>query len=92
MFLEVLRGCAALFSGAELAELVSGRGVDAAALAHWQRVTVYEGYTRRSKPVQVKGSVGEGPNQTNYSDQSSARILAKINSGIFARKSKKIRK
>ena len=28
--------------------------------------------------AKLKGSVGEGPNQTNYSDQSSVRILAKI--------------
>ena len=26
--------------------------------------------------AQLKGSIGEGPNQTNYSDQSSVRILA----------------
>ena len=26
----------------------------------------------------LKGSVGEAPNQTNYSDQSSVRILAKF--------------
>ena len=26
----------------------------------------------------LKGSVGEGPNQTNYSDRSSVRILAKL--------------
>ena len=26
----------------------------------------------------LKGSVGEGPNQTNYSDRSSVRILAKF--------------
>ena len=27
---------------------------------------------------ELKGSVGEGPNQTNYSDRSSVRILAKF--------------
>ena len=27
---------------------------------------------------ELKGSVGEGPNQTNYSDQSLIRILAKF--------------
>ena len=27
---------------------------------------------------ELKGSIGEGPNQTNYSDQSSVRILAKF--------------
>ena len=27
---------------------------------------------------ELKGSVGEGPNQTNYSDQSSVRIFAKF--------------
>ena len=27
---------------------------------------------------ELKGSVGEGPNQTNYSDRSSVRILSKI--------------
>ena len=27
----------------------------------------------------LKGSVGEGPNQTNYSDQSSVKILSKFN-------------
>ena len=26
----------------------------------------------------LKGSVGEGPNQTNYSDQSSVKILSKF--------------
>ena len=28
--------------------------------------------------AELKGSVGEGPNQTNYSDRSSVRILAKL--------------
>ena len=28
--------------------------------------------------AKLKGSVGEGPNQTNYSDRSSVRILAKF--------------
>ena len=42
--------------------------------------------------AKLKGSVGEGPNQTNYSDRSSVRILSKITSGMFARKFKKFRK
>ena len=29
--------------------------------------------------LELKGSIGEGPNQTNYSDRSSVRILAKFN-------------
>ena len=29
----------------------------------------------RQPPPKLKGSVGEGPNQTNYSDRSSVRIL-----------------
>ena len=33
---------------------------------------------------ELKGSIGEGPNHSNFSDQSSVNILA--NSGIFARK------
>ena len=49
---------------------------------------------REGLEPELKGSVGEGPNQTNYSDRSSVRILAKFsfvevrsqNSGIFARK------
>ena len=38
----------------------------------------------------LKGSVGEGPNQTNYSDQSSIRIPAKIRN--FRYKIEQIRK
>ena len=38
----------------------------------------------------LKGSVGEGPNRTNYCDQSSVGIeFSCKNSGIFARKAKK---
>ena len=33
---------------------------------------------RQRLPAKLKGSVGEGPNQTNYSDRSSVRILAKF--------------
>ena len=38
------------------------------------------GSARRSWPraPELKGSIGEGPNQTNYSDQSSVRILPKF--------------
>ena len=32
----------------------------------------------------LKGSVGEGPNQTNYSDRSSVRILAKFRNFQFS--------
>ena len=37
----------------------------------------YSSYQKQSK---LKGSVGEGPNQTNYSDRSSVRILEKFRS------------
>ena len=40
--------------------------------------------------AELKGSIGEGPNQTDYSDQSSVRILAKFRN--FARKLKKFGK
>ena len=33
---------------------------------------------------ELKGSIGEGPNQTNYSDRSSVRILSKFRNSIFA--------
>ena len=42
--------------------------------------------TFREFIAKLKGSVGEGPNQTNYSYRSSVRIRSKINSGIFVRK------
>ena len=32
---------------------------------------------------ELKGSVGEGPNQTNYSDRSSVRILSKFRNFDF---------
>ena len=34
--------------------------------------------------LELKGSVGEGPNQTNFSDQSSVRILAKFRNFQFS--------
>ena len=43
--------------------------------------------TRQCEP-KVKGSIGEGPNHSNFSDESSVRILSQ-NSGMFARKFKK---
>ena len=38
---------------------------------------------------ELKGSIGEGPNHSNFSHQSSVKILANLNSGIFAKKIKK---
>ena len=32
----------------------------------------------RQRAAELKGSIGEGPNQTNYSDRSSVKILAKF--------------
>ena len=48
-------------------------------------------------PSELKGSIGEGPNHSNFSDRSSVRILGVRseffqNSGIFARKFKNLRK
>ena len=54
------------------------------------RVQLYVDFHDRAHfQPKLKGSVGEGPNQTNYSDRSSVRILSKINSRIFSRKLKK---
>ena len=48
------------------------------AVVRFPRRGLLRGLLPRLEP-RLKGSVGEGPNQTNYSEQSSVRILAKDN-------------
>ena len=73
---------------AALDQLVQVELVHVACHAHDPLVDHGRGLLREEP--ELKGSIGEGPNQTDYSDQSSVRILSKFRN--FRKKIQKFRK
>ena len=65
-------------SGPESDRGRSPSGVPAPGVAGWDvRADSESGTTRRERP-ELKGSIGEGPNHSNYSDQSSVNFVSEF--------------
>ena len=63
--------------GSERSRLRSTALAEGSMAAWRERAQAAEAEVRSLKNPELKGSIGEGPNHSNFSDQSSVKILSK---------------